>query len=90
MAGPRPAWAQEEPASSGVTIDVEVLRALLVEGLEANKMMDVEFALAIPDSALRWAPTPGVRDFVQQLNHTAVDNALFIARGVLYIDVPSF
>ncbi len=90
VAVPRPAWAQEEPASSGVTIDVEVLRALLVEGLEANKMMDVEFALAIPDSALRWAPTPGVRDFVQQLNHTAVDNALFIARGVLYIDVPSF
>ncbi len=89
VAGPRPAWAQEEMAS-GVTIDVEVLRALLVRGFQENRMMDVEFALAIPDSALRWAPTPEVRDFVEQVNHTAVDNALFVARGVLYIDVPSF
>ena len=83
------ALAQEE-VGAGVTIDMEAMRALLIAGLEENRMMDVEFARAIPDSALRWAPTPEVRDFAEQVEHAALDNALFVARGILEMPVPSF
>lgn len=41
---------------------------------------DVSLVEAIPDSAMRWAPTEGMRDFAQQVAHAA--NNLFIARAV--------
>jgi hypothetical protein len=66
---------------SGTTIDVEAIRAILLHGLEQHKQMDIEFTQAIPDSALRWKPTPEVRDFAQQIHHIAVDNANFVVWG---------
>ncbi len=89
VTAPVHALAQEEGAGT-VALDVESIRALLISGFEQNRAMDVEFARAIPDSALRWAPTPEVRDFAEQVEHTAVDNAFFVARGVLGVPVPSF
>ena len=74
----------------GPTIEVEAIRAMLLHGLEQGRAMDIDFARAIPDSALRWAPTPEVRDFAEQVEHAAVDNALFVARGILGVPTPSF
>ncbi len=82
---PAPAQGQAAPA-----VEVETLRAMLLQGLEQGKAMDIDFARAIPDSALRWAPVPGVRDFAQQVEHAAVDNALFVALGILDVPMPSF
>ena len=75
---------------SGPTIEVETIRALLLRGFEQGKAMDIDFARAIPDSALRWAPTSEVRDFAEQVEHAAVDNALFVARGILGVSTPTF
>ncbi len=55
-------------------LNVATVRAFLIEGLEKNKEMDIQFAHAIPDSALRWAPNADVRDFAEQVVHTA-DNS---------------
>ena len=55
-------------------LDLATVRAFLIEGLEKNKEMDMEFAHAIPDSALRWAPNADVRDFAEQVVHTS-DNS---------------
>ncbi len=85
----RPAAAQEQRASTPA-IAVESIRALLLQGLEQGKAMDIDFARAIPDSALRWAPVPEVRDFAEQVEHAAVDNALFVAIGILGVPTPSF
>ena len=75
---------------SGTTIDVEVLRAVLLHGLEQHKQMDIEFTQAIPDSALRWKPTPEVRDFAQQIEHIAVDNANFMVWGGIRERLPTW
>ena len=75
--------AAEAQQASGVTIDVESIRALLVTGFENNRAMDMDFVRAIPDSALRWAPNEDVRDFAEQIEHTALDNVLFVTMGRL-------
>ncbi|MCZ6918345.1 MAG: DinB family protein [Gemmatimonadetes bacterium] len=75
---------------SETTIDIEVVRAILLNGLEQHKQMDIEFARAIPDSALRWKPTPEVRDFAQQIDHIAVDNANFVVWGGIRDMHPTF
>ncbi len=80
--------AQE--AGSAVSIDVESIRMLLLSGFENNRLMDVDFVRAIPDSALRWAPNEVVRDFAEQIEHTALGNVLFVAMGVTDGERPSF
>jgi hypothetical protein len=77
-------------AQSQASMDAESLRAVLLRGLEVHKQMDIEFVRAIPDSAFRWAPTPGVRDFAQQIEHIIMDNVMFVARGVVGQRAPSF
>lgn len=84
MAWTVPGTAQE-PA-----VDVETIRAMLQDGLETHRGMDLAFIAAIPDSALRWAPTPGVRDFAQQIEHIALDNPLLVAAGLPDEDAPTF
>lgn len=70
------------------TIDPGAVRAYLVAGFEANKAMDLAFAEAIPDSALHWAPSEGVRHFAGQVYHT-VDNS-WLAGGLFGEDRPAF
>jgi uncharacterized damage-inducible protein DinB len=65
------------------TVDVEEIRAMLLDGFEKARTMDVEFAQAIPDSALRWAPTEGVRTFSDQVAHAGLGNTLFVAGPVM-------
>ncbi len=77
-------------AASGVTIDVESIRALLVTGFENNRAMDLDFVRAIPDSAMRWAPNETVRDFAEQIEHTVLDNVMFVAMAVVRSERPSF
>ncbi len=61
-------------AQQPVAINVDSIRALLIRGLEQHKLMDIAFAQAIPDSAVRWAPTPEVRDFAEQIEHIIMDH----------------
>jgi hypothetical protein len=82
--------AQGAGGTGQPTIEVEAIRALLLHGFEQGRAMDIDFARAIPDSALRWAPTPEVRDFAEQVEHAAVDNALFVALGILGVPMPAF
>jgi hypothetical protein len=65
--------------ASGEGLDTEAVRSFLVEGLEINKQMDIDFARAIPDSAMRWAPNDDVRDFAEQIVHIA--NNYWVADG---------
>jgi len=71
------------PLAAQASIDVEDFRAMLIDGFEKARIMDVEFAMAIPDSALRWAPTDGVRTFTEQVAHAGLGNTLFMAEPVL-------
>ncbi len=77
-------------AQQPVAIDTDSIRAFLIHGLEQHKLMDIEFARAIPDSAVRWAPTPEVRDFAEQIEHIIMDNVMFVSRGVLDAPMPTF
>ena len=74
------AWS---PGAAQASIDIEDFRAMLIDGFEKARTMDVEFAMAIPDSALRWAPTEGVRTFTHQIAHGGLENTLFVAGPVL-------
>lgn len=77
-------------AGQARSIEVEAIRGMLLEGLETHRAMDLAVVRAIPDSALRWAPTPGVRDFAQQVEHIALDNPLIVAAGLPGVEAPSF
>lgn len=74
------AWS---PVAAQASIDIEDFRAMLIDGFEKARTMDLEFAMAIPDSALRWAPTEGVRTFSEQVAHGGLSNTLFMAQPVL-------
>ena len=65
------------------SLDVDDLRAMVLEGFEKARAMDLAFTMAIPDSALRWAPTSGVRTFTEQVAHAGIGNTLFVAGPVL-------
>ncbi|MFQ5679856.1 MAG: DinB family protein [Gemmatimonadota bacterium] len=82
-----PAAGQEAGESAGA-MDPGVLKAYLLDAFERAKQMDVAFARAIPDSALRWSPTPEVRDFAQQVVHAAGNP--FIVQGVFGEAAPAF
>ena len=71
------------PVTGQASIDIEEFRSMLIEGFENARTMDIEFAMAIPDSAFRWAPTDGVRTFSEQVAHAGISNTLFMATPVL-------
>ena len=66
LAMPIAANAQETSA----VVDLDRMRAYLVDAFERNRAMDLAYLEAAPDSMLRWAPTAGVRDFASQMAHT--------------------
>lgn len=70
------------------SLDAEAVKAYLVDGFERARATDVAFAGAIPDSAFRWAPVTGVRDFAEQVAHAA-DNS-FVGPAVFGEQTPSF
>ncbi len=69
-------WVVLVAASAGagraqsVAIPADGMRDYLADAFRRNKAMDLAYLAAAPDSMLRWAPTPGVRDFAQQIAHT--------------------
>lgn len=73
---PRSASAQ----NAGDDPQMGAMQEYLVNAFERFKAWDVAIALAIPDSALRWAPNPDVRDFAEQVEHGA--NNLFAAIAI--------
>ncbi len=75
----------QEPA-----VDVESIRQVLLDGFEIHRAMDVAYVRAVPDSALRWAPTPGVRDYAQQIEHIVLDNPNIVSAGLGDTAVPEF
>ena len=53
--------------------DIETMRAYLLDAFQRHKEPDVAYVNAMPDSAWRWAPTEGVRDYAQQMAHVTHD-----------------
>lgn len=70
-------------------LDADSLRQVFVYGLEQHRAMDTAYVNAVPDSALRWAYSGEVRDYAEQIEHIAVDNVNFVARGVKGEEPPS-
>lgn len=58
------------PARAQVDSTLESIRSVLTQRFERNREMDLAFLDAMPDSAWRWAPTPDVRDYAEQMAHT--------------------
>ncbi len=63
-------------------VGLEAIREWLIVGFEANMQMDIDFCRAIPDSALRWAPTDEVRDYAEQILHITQGNLGIVAQAV--------
>jgi len=53
--------------------DMEATRTYLLEAFQRHRELDVAYAQAMPDSAWRWAPADGVRDYAQQVAHITHD-----------------
>jgi hypothetical protein len=81
---PRPTVAQDAADEA----QLGAMQEYLVNAFERFKTWDVSIALAIPDSALRWAPNPDVRDFGEQVVHAA--NNLFAATAMFGEQPPTF
>ena len=58
------------PARAQADSTLESIRLVLIQRFERNREMDLTFLDAVPDSAWRWAPTPDVRDYAEQMAHT--------------------
>lgn len=67
---------------------METMRGYLLNGFERAKAWDVSLAQAMPDSAMSWAPSEGVRGFAAQIVHTA--NNTFIGGPLFGMDAPAF
>lgn len=78
-----------EDADGATTVHVDSIRQVLIHGFEQHRAMDTAYVRAVPDSALRWAYSGEVRDYAEQIEHTAVDHVNFVARGVLGEEPPS-
>ena len=78
-----PAAAQEP------SVDLESIRQMLINGFEQSKQMDLDFSEAMPESALRYAPTDGVRDFAQQIIHISDGNMGTVGTAVVDAPAPS-
>lgn len=79
-----------QEAGAEEALDADSLRQVLIRGLEQHRLMDLDYTRAVPDSALRWAPYPGVRDYARQIEHIALDNARFTARAIRGEEIPDF
>lgn len=74
------------PVSRVAAQDMEIMKQYLIEATERAKAWDVGMAEAIPDSALRWSPSPDMRDFAEQVVHAA--NISFIGNSVFGTQAP--
>lgn len=89
------AWSACQPPEGGnedemaAVLDVDSLREILAHGYEQHRAMDTAYVRAVPDSALRWAYSEEVRDYAEQIEHIAIDNVNFVARGILDEEPPS-
>lgn len=69
------------PASSQ-TLDAAAFRASALDDFERMRGNVVQIVDAMPDSALHFAPTPGVRNFAEQIEHVVVGNVNIVASGL--------
>jgi hypothetical protein len=72
-ATPTTAFAQ---GAARTSLDGEAIRAFLIASFEQAKLMHIDMARSIPDSAMRWGPSDEVRDFAEQVEHAA--NSLWL------------
>lgn len=82
------ACGTEPAAGDRAGVDADSVRRVLIRGFEQGRAVDRAFIRAIPDSALRWAPTDGVRDFAEQVEHAVLDNLRIVAMGVAEEEPP--
>lgn len=62
--------------------DAQVPKELLLGDLERDRRNVLAFIDAMPDSLLRFRPTPGVRDFTRQIEHICVDNMRIVSTAL--------
>lgn len=67
---------------------METMRGYLLNGFERARAWDISLAEAMPDSAMNWAPSEGVRGFAAQIVHAA--NNTFIGTPLFGMDAPGF
>ena len=58
------------------------MKASLIDDFERQRANVLGMVDAMPESGLRTAPTEGVRDFAQQIEHVVVGNVSIIGSGV--------
>jgi len=66
---------------AAVTVEAQVpSKEYLIGGFERQKGVMLQYVDVMPDSAWHFAPTPGVRNYAQQLQHIAQATAGLTAR----------
>jgi hypothetical protein len=80
-----PLLAQGAPrptAASQMTMTPPGIKALLLEDFERLRTTVLQYVDAMPDSALGFSPTPGVRTFAQQIEHIVGTNSAMAATAL--------
>lgn len=80
---------QSDATAESSAVDADSVRGVLIRGFQQGRAVDRAFVRAIPDTALRWAPTPEVRDFAEQMEHAVLDNLRIVAMGVAEEEPPA-
>lgn len=70
------------PAASAQTLDVDAFRASTLDDFQRMRGNVLQIVDAMPDSALHFAPTPGVRNFAEQIEHVVLGNVNIVASGL--------
>lgn len=63
-------------------LDAATFRSSVIEDFERMRGNVLRMLDAMPDSALHFAPTPGVRNFAEQIEHVVTGNVNLVASGV--------
>lgn len=82
IAAPLAAVLLFAPASSSQMLDAAAFRASAVDDFRRMRGNVLQIVDAMPDSALHFTPTPGVRNFAEQIEHIVVGNVNIVASGV--------
>lgn len=84
-----PDQARAEPtAQASDDAEMDAMKAMLVDAFERAKAWDLEFAEAVPEKLLDWAPSDDVRGFADQIVHAA--NNGFVADFLFGVEAPEF
>ncbi|NIP58614.1 MAG: hypothetical protein GWM92_18000 [Gemmatimonadetes bacterium] len=82
IAAPLAAVLLLSPPASSQMLDATAFRASAIDDFQRMRGNVLQIVDAMPDSALHFMPTPGVRNFAEQIEHVVVGNVNIVASGV--------